>query len=113
MDILGDGVLKFIACRATVDGEVPDDSPIEALCDDNVSCGSCRGRATQSDMTRIWSWYADLTRPLVPYTRGLHGEVEGLEQLAFQMSALAERDIRPIIWIMFADVDDVSVWQCI
>ena len=61
-------------------------------------------------MTRIWNWYADRSRPLVPYTRGLHGEIEGLEQLAFQMSALAERDNRPIIWIMFADVDDVSVW---
>ena len=26
---MGDGVLKFIACRATVDGEIPGDSPID------------------------------------------------------------------------------------
>ena len=31
MDVLGDGVLKFIACRVTVDGDIPDDSPIEAF----------------------------------------------------------------------------------
>ena len=31
MDVLGEGVLKFIACCVTIDGDVPDDSPIEVL----------------------------------------------------------------------------------
>ena len=44
MDVLGDGVLKFIACRVTVDGEIPDDSPVEAfhMSIMHASCGSCR-----------------------------------------------------------------------
>ena len=45
MDIFGDGVLKFIACRLTVDGGIPDDSPIEAFHHMPImhaSCGSYR-----------------------------------------------------------------------
>ena len=36
MDVLGDGVLKFICCRLTVDGDIPDDSPIEAFLSSHV-----------------------------------------------------------------------------
>ncbi len=31
MDVLGEGVLKSIVCRVTIDGDVPDDSPVEVL----------------------------------------------------------------------------------
>ena len=31
MDVLGDGVLKFIACRVTIDGDISEDSPMEVV----------------------------------------------------------------------------------
>ena len=31
MDVLGDGVLKFIACRVTIDGDISEDSPMEVM----------------------------------------------------------------------------------
>ena len=30
MDVLGDGVMKHVACRVTVDGTLPEASPVEA-----------------------------------------------------------------------------------
>ena len=41
MDVLGEGVLKSIACRVTVDGEIPDDSPIEAFHQMSIMHASC------------------------------------------------------------------------
>ena len=91
MDVLGDGVLKFIACRLTVDGEIPDDSPIEAFHHMSImhaSCGSCR-IAKHCGMMHFWNWYVVLTRALMSSVKeqGVHGEAEGPEQLAFQVSA--------------------------
>ena len=30
MDVLGEGVMKHVACRVTVDGSLPEASPVEA-----------------------------------------------------------------------------------
>ena len=30
MDVLGDAVMKHVACRVTVDGSLPEASPVEA-----------------------------------------------------------------------------------
>ena len=30
MNVLGDGVMKHVACRVTVDGTIPEASPVEA-----------------------------------------------------------------------------------
>ena len=88
MDVLGDGVLKFIACRVTVDGEIPDDSPIEAFFDHmsimHASCGSCR----IAKKILCCSEFGMLLSHALPclYIRGILREAEEPEQLALQMN---------------------------
>ncbi len=46
------------------------------------------------------------------YTRGLHGEVEGIEQLAFQVSGFANTDIKAmLLWINIRMLD--QCFSCI
>ena len=86
MDVLGDGVLKFIACRVTVDGDIPDDSPVEAFRSSHLHIACIlrilpNGKVRYSELGMLFSHALSCL-----CIRGILREAEGLEQLALQMN---------------------------
>ena len=86
MDVLGDGVMKHVACRVTVDGTIPEASPVEAAL---IQIGSIIHTMEQAD-TREGQATCNLGLLKINQSvvLGLHRETEGASLSALPVGGM-------------------------
>ena len=86
MDALGDSVMKHVACRVTLDGSLPEASPVEAAL---IQIGSIIHTMEQAD-TREGQATCNLGLLKINQSvvLGLHRETEGASLSAFPVGGL-------------------------
>ena len=87
MDVLGDAVMKHVACRVTVDGTLPEASPVEAAL---IQIGNIMHTMEQED-TREGQATGNLGLLKISHyvVLGLHREAEGASLSALPVGGLS------------------------